>query len=57
MSSAFGIGAGHDQDGLAVLADWEWVALKEGRQVYVVYDSDITFKRAVALAMNRLGAG
>ncbi len=46
----------NDQDGLAVLADWEWVALKEGRQVYVVYDSDIILKRAVALAMNRLGA-
>jgi hypothetical protein len=45
-----------DDDGLALLPDWEWVALKEGRQVYVVYDSDIILKQPVALAMNRLGA-
>jgi hypothetical protein len=46
----------NDDDGLAMLPDWEWVALKEGRQVYVVYDSDILLKQPVALAMNRLGA-
>src|SRR3954453_19086551 len=46
----------NDDDGLAVLADWEWVALKEGRQVYVVFDSDIVVKQPVALAMNRMGA-
>ena len=46
----------NEHDGLAMLPDWEWVALKEGRQVYVVYDSDIILKQPVALAMNRLGA-
>lgn len=46
----------NDDDGLALLPDWEFVALKEGRQVFVVYDSDIIFKQPVALAMNRLGA-
>jgi hypothetical protein len=46
----------NDQDGLALLPDWEWVALKEGRQVYVVYDSDILLKQPVAMAMNRMGA-
>jgi Domain of unknown function (DUF3854) len=46
----------NDGDGLALLPDWEWVALKEGRQVYVVYDSDILLKQPVALAMNRMGA-
>jgi hypothetical protein len=46
----------NDHDGLAMLPDWEWVALKEGRQVYVVFDSDIILKQPVALAMNRLGA-
>lgn len=44
-----------EHDGLAMLADWEFVALKEGRQVYVVYDSDILLKQPVALAMNRMG--
>ena len=46
----------NDDDGLALLPDWEWVTLKEGRAVYVVYDSDIILKQPVALAMNRLGA-
>jgi Domain of unknown function (DUF3854) len=46
----------NDDDGLAMLADWEWVALKEGRRVYIVYDSDILLKQPVALAMNRMGA-
>ena len=44
------------EDGLAMLPDWEWVALKEGRQVYVVYDSDVMLKEPVPPAMNRLGA-
>ena len=35
----------NEDDGLALLADWDWVALKEGRQVFVVYDSDILLKR------------
>ena len=46
----------NDDGGLALLPDWEWVALKECRQIYVVYDSDILLKQPVALAMNRMGA-
>jgi hypothetical protein len=46
----------NDADGLALLPDWEWIALKEGRQVFIVYDSDIILKQPVAHAMNRLGA-
>lgn len=46
----------NDDGGLALLPDWEWVALKEGRQVFVVYDSDVVLKQPVALAMNRHGA-
>ena len=46
----------NDDNGLAILPDWEWISLKEGRQVYVVYDSDIIIKQPVCLAMNRLGA-
>ena len=46
----------NDDDGLALLPDWEWVALKESRQLYVVYDSDILLKQPVAMAMNRMGA-
>ena len=49
-------GGRNEDDGLALLPDWEWIALKEGRQVYVVYDSDIILKQPVAMAMNRLGA-
>ena len=46
----------NDDGGLALLPDWEWVHLKEGRQIYVVYDSDILLKQPVAMAMNRMGA-
>jgi hypothetical protein len=46
----------NDHDGLAMLADWEFVALKEGRQVYVVFDSDVMLKEPVRLAMERMGA-
>jgi hypothetical protein len=42
-------------DGLALLADWEWVALKEGRQVFVAYDSDVMVKEPVHRAMGRMG--
>jgi hypothetical protein len=44
------------EDGLALLPDWEWVALKEGRQVYVLYDSDVMLKEPVHQAMGRMGA-
>lgn len=42
--------------GLTALGDWEYVALKEGRQVYVVFDSDVMLKEPVRVAMERLGA-
>jgi hypothetical protein len=38
------------------LPDWEWVALKDGRQVYVVYDSDVMIKEEVRAALDRIGA-
>ena len=48
-------GRGGD-DGLTLLPDWEWVALKEGRQVYVAFDSDVMLKEPVHNAMGRMGA-
>jgi putative DNA primase/helicase len=41
--------------GKTALADWESVALN-GRQVFIVYDSDVMTKRAVHDALARLGA-
>jgi hypothetical protein len=46
----------NEHDGLAMLADWELVALKEGRQVHVVFDSDVMLKDPVRLAMERMSA-
>ena len=46
----------NEDDGLTILPDWEWVHLKEGRRVFIVFDSDIILKQQVALAMNRMGA-
>jgi len=46
----------NDDNGLALLPDWELVALNDGRPVYVVFDSDILLKQPVAMAMNRMGA-
>jgi hypothetical protein len=43
----------HDGDGLAALADWEWIALNE-REVYVCFDSDVMEKPPVAQALKRL---
>jgi hypothetical protein len=42
--------------GKTLLPDWEWVALKDGRQVYVVFDSDIMLKPEVHDACTRLGS-
>lgn len=42
--------------GKTLLPDWEWVALKDGRQVYVVFDSDVMLKPEVHHACTRLGA-
>ena len=46
----------NDHGGKTWLADWDWVALKDGRQVYVVYDSDVMLKEPVRLALDRIGA-
>ena len=45
----------NDDGGKVALADWELVAL-EGRQVYVVFDSDAMLKQGVHDACARLGA-
>jgi putative DNA primase/helicase len=41
--------------GKVLLPDWEWVALKEGRRVYVCFDSDVLLKEQVHQACGRLG--
>lgn len=43
------------QGGRTALPDWEYVAL-EGRQVYIVFDSDVMLKREVHEALERLAA-
>ena len=43
----------NDQDGLTALADWELIALKE-RKVYLAFDSDLSEKPEVNLALRRL---
>jgi Domain of unknown function (DUF3854) len=48
---------GTNKDGGKVaLADWEHVALNDGRPVYICFDSDVMLKRAVHQALVRLGA-
>jgi len=46
----------NSEGGKVALADWESVALNDGRQVFVVYDSDVMLKRDVHRALVRLGA-
>jgi hypothetical protein len=43
-------------NGRVLLPDWEWVALKDGRQVYICFDSDVLLKEQVHEACNRLAA-
>lgn len=43
----------NDVDGLTALGDWELVHLK-GRDVYLVFDSDLMIKPAVHAALRRL---
>ena len=45
----------NDQGGKTLLAGFESIAVN-GRNVFVVYDSDVMLKPAVAAAMSRLGA-
>jgi hypothetical protein len=40
--------------GKVLLPDWEWVALKGRRQVYIVFDSDVMLKEQVHEACSRL---
>ena len=48
---------GTNKDGGKVaLADWEHVALNDGRQVYICFDSDVMLKRTVHQALVRLGS-
>ena len=42
--------------GTTALPDWESIALNDDRQVYIVFDSDVTIKPGVWLAASRLGA-
>jgi Domain of unknown function (DUF3854) len=42
--------------GKTALSDWESVALNNGRQVYIVFDSDVMQKPAVHAALRRLKA-
>jgi hypothetical protein len=44
-----------DGDGIAALADWELIALKD-REVYIAFDSDVMRKRQVRAALRRLRA-
>ena len=46
----------NEHGGKVALTDWESVALNDGRTVYIVFDSDITEKRAVHAASVRLKA-
>ena len=48
---------GTNKDGGKVaLADWEHVALNDGRQVFICFDSDVMLKRSVHQALVRLGS-
>lgn len=46
----------NDLGGKTLLAGFESIALNDGRQIFVVYDSDVMLKASVAGAMSRLGA-
>jgi hypothetical protein len=45
----------NDKGGMTVLADWESIALK-GRKVFLAFDSDVSCKPSVRIAMERLKA-
>src|SRR5262249_26884983 len=45
--------ATNDDDGKVALADWDSVALN-GRDVYIVFDSDVVQKKEVSNALKRL---
>lgn len=45
----------NDQGGKTILAAWEYIALN-GREVFIVFDSDVMIKPAVHQALGRLKA-
>jgi hypothetical protein len=46
----------NDNGGKVALPQWEYVALNDGRRVYIVFDSDVMLKPGVHEAMRRLKA-
>jgi hypothetical protein len=46
----------NDDGGLTALAEWEYVALNNGRRVYIVFDSDVMLKPGVHEALRRVKA-
>ena len=40
--------------GLTALAEWDYVALNDGRRVFIIFDTDVTLKPSVHKAMTRL---
>jgi hypothetical protein len=44
----------NEKGGKTILAEWEYIALNDGRQVYIVFDSDIMLKQDVYNAMGRI---
>jgi len=46
----------NDKGGKVALPDWDYVALNNGRDVYIVFDSDVMLKPGVHEAMRRLKA-
>ena len=46
----------NDDGGLTALAEWDYVALNDGRRVFIVFDGDVMLKPGVHKAMVRLKA-
>jgi len=46
----------NERGGKVALADWEYIALNNGRKVFIVFDSDVMLKPEVYRAMVRLKA-
>ena len=44
----------NDYGGLTTLGEWEEIALNNGRQVLICFDSDVTRKPEVRIALGRL---
>ncbi|MDQ3184028.1 MAG: DUF3854 domain-containing protein [Actinomycetota bacterium] len=46
----------NDDGGLTALAEWDYVALNDGRRVFIVFDSDVMLKPGVHKALRRVKA-